>query len=378
VLRPEEAPAITGVDLRFFSGPVDADPSTREGLAPGAFTYVIAAVFDAADTDNPGGESLPSEPLTLYAPDVPDGIEVQLTWDAVLGADGVTEADRYRIYRTATPDSPVSTLALLAEVAAPDRSYIDQNPVAFLDATKAPLASGDLGAWRQLPATLNTARAAYGLALARDPSCTSYLYIVGGRAGAATESASYEYATFDVATGALGAFTQALGNGLGARREHALFVADGATSARINPAPGACESYVYASSGFSGATSFVTTIQEAAVQAGGALGTFTTALASGSSAQTFAGHAAFFSSDSAYVMGGASSTGTPPVASGDAQQAELSSGSVPNLGNFSSASSTLLVARYLPGFAREGAFFYLVGGASSAGVALSSTERNVR
>jgi hypothetical protein len=378
VLKPDEAPAITDIDLRFFAGPIDADPSTREGLAPGALHYVVAAVFGAMDTDNPGGESLPSETLTLHLPDVPEGVEIELTWDAVLGADGVTEASSYRIYRTAGPDSTIATLALLAEVAAPTRSFIDQNPAAFLDASKEPLTIGDLGEWRALPAGLNTARAAYGVAVADDPSCASYLYVIGGRTGVASESATYEYATFDTSTGALGAFTEATGVGMTARREHAVFVADGATSAFINPAMGTCESYVYASSGFSGGTSFVTTLQEAQVQAGGALGAFTSALASGGAPQQFAGHAAFFSSDGAYAMLGAGSTTTPPTAINVAQQAELSSGTVPDFGNFSSASGTPLVARYLPGFAREGALFYVIGGADSTGAALSSTERNAR
>jgi hypothetical protein len=378
VLRPEDAPVTSNVEVRFFGGPIDSDPSTREGLAPGALTYVIAAVFDGSDTDNPGGESLGGEPLTLYVPDVPDGVEVELRWDAVLGANGATEADAYRIYRTTMPDSPVSSLTLLAEVAAPTHVFLDRNPASFLDAGKHPLAVGDLGAWRRLPMSLTTPRAAYGIALASDPTCSPYLYIVGGRTAVASESSTYEYATFDVATGALGAFTQAAGLSLSARREHALLIADGTSSALINPAIGTCQSYLYASSGFSGAAAFVTTLQEAPVQAGGALGAFTSALSSGGSPQQFAGHAAFFSSDGAYVMAGAAGTTTPPAATNVAQQAEMAIGSVPNFGNFSSASNALLQARYLPGFAREGAFFYLVGGADSSGAALRSTERNVR
>jgi hypothetical protein len=378
VLRPEDAPVISGVELRYYGGVVDGDPETREGLAPGALSYAVSAVFADTDADNPGGESLPSEAITLYAPDIPDGVEVQLTWDEVLGADGVTEATSYRIYRTAVPNGPATSLALLAEVAAPTHAFIDQNPAVFLDADKQPLAIGDLGEWRELPAALNTARAAYGVAIARDPACAPYVYIVGGRTGVQTQSGTYEYATFDPVTGALGAFTQATGSSLGVRREHALFVADGDSSAFINPAAGTCLSYLYAAFGFTGATSFVTTIQEAQVQAGGGLGPFTNALASGASSQEFAGHAAFFSSDGAYVLAGAGSTGTPPAATNEARQAAMDGGSAPNLGNFSSASNALLRARYLPGFARQGAFFYLVGGADSAGVALRSTERNVR
>ncbi len=65
----------------------------------------------------------------------------------------------------------------------------------------------------------------------------------------------------------------------------------------------------------------------------------------------------------------------------DASQASMCTGTpctAPNLGNFSSASNNLGEARYLPGFARQGAFFYLIGGADANGDALSSTESNVR
>jgi hypothetical protein len=373
VLDPADAPEISDVDLRFFATP-DADPGTRDGLAPGAWTYVISAVLDPADTDNPGGESLRSEPITLYAPDVPDGVEVQLGWAAAFGADGTTEAVTYRIYRTTAPNSPITELRLLAEVAAPAHTFVDQNPAAFLDPDETPLAMGDLGEWRTLPDELNTPRASFGIALANDPDCDPYLYIVGGRADAATESATYEYASFDPVTGTLGAFAEATGTALTARRELAAFVADDQTSAQITPALG-CQSYLYASYGRTGASTFVTTIEEAPVTTGGALGAFSD---SGPAPQSFAGHAAFFSSDGAYVMAGASNAS---AAVDTAIQAAMCSGtgcSAPNLRNFSSASNNLLVARYLPGFVRQGAFFYLIGGADAAGVALASTESNVR
>lgn len=376
VLDPNEAPEVTDVDLRFFGGTVDSDPTTREGLAPGAWTYVISAVFAPGDEENPGGESLRSEPVTVYAPDVPDGVEIQLDWGAVFGFDDVTEAVTYRIYRTTAPDSPIASLRLLAEVTAPTHTYTDQNPATFEDADKAPLAVGDLGEWRTLPDELNSARAAYGIGLANDPDCDPFLYLVGGRTDAATESASYEYASFDPVTGDLGAFTEATGSGLTARRELAAFVADDQSSAEIEPAPGVCESYLYASYGQSGASTIVNTVQEAAVSVGGALGAFTNSGPSGSAAR--AGHAAFFSSDGAYLLGGRTSSS---AAIDDAVQAVMCTGAscdAPDLGNFSSASNNLEEPRYLPGFARQGAFFYLIGGADENGDALASTESNVR
>jgi hypothetical protein len=378
ILDPSDAPAVTDVDLRFYSTP-DADPDTRDGLAPGAYTYVVSAVYDGTDEDNPGGESLASEPVTIYAPDVPDGVEIEISWDPVSGTGG--PAVSYRIYRVLEADGPVSTLRQIAEISPPDPlTFVDLNPESFLDAEKAPLLPGDLGEWRTMPETLVSARAASGITLANDPNCDTYLYLVGGYDDGATESTTYEYATFDTLTGDLGTFSEAdaSGNGLAARRELASFVASDANSSMINPGSG-CEAYLYASSGFSGSgggTSWVNTIQDAPVESGGTLGTFTTSLNMGGSPQLYAGHAGFFSSDGVYVMGGAMNQGATPGATNVANQADMVS--VPNLSNFSSASNNLLQARYLPGFARRGAFFYLVGGADASGAPLTSTESNVR
>jgi hypothetical protein len=373
VLDPGAAPQLDSADMRFFVSP-DADPATRDGLAPGAWSYVVSAVFVASDADNPNGESLPSDPVTFYPPDVPDGVEVQLGWAAVHGADGVTEAAAYRIYRTTVPYSAVSSLRLLAQVASPVHTFVDRNPTALLDPDQQPLAVGDLGEWRTMPATLASPRAAYGLALANDSNCDPFVYVVGGRVGADTESATYEYASFDPGTGALGAFTQATGTELSARRELAVFVADERSSSLIAPTLG-CESYLYAAYGRSNAAGFVTSVQEAAVRPGGALGAFS---ASGPSAKSIAGHAAFFSADGAYVLAGA---GEAATATSTALRAGICTGNgctAPDLQSFSSSSSDLLDARYLPGFARDGALLYLVGGADARGEPLTSSERNVR
>ena len=359
--------------MRFYANP-DADPTTRDGLAPGAWSYAVSAVYAGSDADNPNGESLPSEPVTFYAPDVPDGVEVQLAWAAVHGSDGVTEAAAYRIYRATVPYSPVSSLRLLARVASPVHTFVDRNPAALLDPDQAPLALGDLGEWRALPATLESARAAYGLALANDSNCDPFVYAVGGRVGMDTESATYEYASFDPDTGALGAFTQAAGTALTARRELAVFVADDRSSSQIAPALG-CESYLYAAYGRSGAAGFVTSVQEAMVQAGGALGAFS---ASGASARSIAGHAAFFSGDGAYVLGGASDVAAAVRTSLHAAICTGSGCTAPDLQSFSSASNDLLDARYQAGFARDGALIYLIGGAGDHGEPLASSERNVR
>jgi hypothetical protein len=369
VLDPTKAPVVSNLDLRFFSTP-DSDPGTRDGLAPGAWTYVISAVYASADTDNPDGESLPSEPITLYAPDVPDGVEVQLDWAAAFGTGG-TEAAKYRIYRTTAPNSALSELRLLAEVSSPTHTFTDKK-APLLDAQKAPLASGDLGEWRTMPAAITTARAAYGLAIATAPNCDYYLYTIGGISGASTETASYDYATIDLQTGDIGAFTQvAAAAGLTARRELTAFVAD-ASNSKLT----ACNAELYAAHGHTGVATFVSTVLKTAVLAGGVLDTFTDAGPS----KSLAGAAGFFSSGTAYVAGGQTMGAAQAIH--DVIKADMCNGmggcNAPDLGNYNSAVEDLLSPRYLAGFARQAPFFYLIGGADENGNLLSSSEFNVR
>jgi hypothetical protein len=84
VLDPLEAPSIVDVDVEYGTG---------KELGGGTWVYRVAAIFPSTYDDNPGGESLASDPFVVRLPDVPDTLRVTLSWDAV------PEASGYRIYR---------------------------------------------------------------------------------------------------------------------------------------------------------------------------------------------------------------------------------------------------------------------------------------
>lgn len=370
VLRPLDAPQVTSIDVRFFSAP-DADPATRDGLEPGAWSYAVSARFADTDPVNPGGESLPSEVRTIYTPDVPDGVETELGWSPVFGADG-SPAVSYRVYRTLLPNEGSGGLRLLAEVAA--TSFVDLNLPDFADAATEALRDGDLGSWRLMPTRLATPRAAFGFGVATDASCTPYWYLLGGSTAAASESSSYDVALFDELAGEPGPFAtfDVAPAQLAARRELSLFVADtsNAPSVASTVAAGVCRSFLYAAYGVAGAGTgtFINNARVAEVGTGGLLGSWSSAVTASNAS---AGAVSFFAADGAYLVGGRNGSG--PTA--NAVQGAMRT--APQLGNWSDATADLSVPRELPASARLGAFLYIVGGWDGLSP-LASAEFNVR
>jgi hypothetical protein len=366
ILDPLAAPGITNLDLRFAG--------SGAGLEAGSWTYAVAAVFDATDAANPGGEGLPGEPVTLYAPEVPDGVEVELTWDTLLGADGSTPAAAYLIYRTRTVNGIAADLRLLAVVAgtaSPSHSFVDLNPAAFHDETKEPLRIGALGAWH-LAGLLNTPRAAYGFVEVAEAACPGRWYLFGGATDLAAQSLTYE--VLDTAGGVLGAPSQFTAAGtITARRELAVWAATNENSTASGL--GACQFYFYAGPGVSGASTAESTVRVATFTggAGGQLGDFAQAMTAPAPVG-YTGYAAFWSGSFAYALGGQRG-GNPSATVTDAA---WSLGAEPSLSNWNDAASGLNQARYLFGSTRAGAFVYLVGGLDGAGSASNTCEYNVR
>jgi hypothetical protein len=363
VLDPFDAPDIANVDLRFAA--------SGEGLEAGSWTYRVSAVFDALDERNPGGEGLPSEPVTMYAPDVPDGIEVELGWPTVLGADGVTPAVAYRVYRTLEVNgggSELRLLSLVTPVAGATQTFTDLNPEAFEDDAKRPLAVGDLGQWH-VAANLSTPRAAYGFAVNEQKGCIPRWYVFGGKTDVSTEALTYE--VIDITGDEIGGIAQFTAAGtISARRNLAVWIADSENSTASLTA---CHFYFYVGPGQSGASAGEITVRVATYSGGadGSVGNFAQAMGAGAPV-TWYGYAAFHSGSMAYSMGG----NRGGSVSNDVQDAGF--GTAPTLSNWNDAASDLQVARTFFGFTRLGAFNYLVGGVSDAGTALTSTELNVR
>lgn len=376
ILDPLAVPELVDVNLQFAA--------LGNGLAAGSWTYVISAVMPAADADNPGGETLPSEAVTLYAPEVPDGVEISLTWNTMYGADFMTPAAEYRIYRTVNPNEGAGELRLLAVIpgtAALTHSFTDINPIAFEDDTRAPLVIGQLGQWH-LFEHLTTPRASYGFVEVSDYSadgqelgCTPYWYVLGGITDATTESATYE--VIDISGGVLGTPVEfAAAGDLPARREHGIWVASEGNSTETTL--GTCEFYLYSGSGASGALAapvIVNTVRVAKYAAGpgGQLGAFGQAMQSGSLVN-YRGYGAFWSGDRAYNMGGWQAG----VVVNNVMDGRWTAITEPKIQNMTSSGQNLNQARALYGFTRIGNVVYIVGGVDNLGVVQTSSEYNVR
>jgi len=175
------------------------DSEAAAGMGPGVWIYRIAATFPSDDPNNPGGESLPGEPIVVQLPDL-EGLVLSVTWDAIPGATG------YRVYRTPAADAGVDSVALVG-------TTTGGGATTFTDAgaeagAETPLRFGSLGVWHEVGAGLNTPRQAHALVPAPHPTDDDLwvLYAAGGRgesAASAAPMASYEYSVLEVSPPAL-------------------------------------------------------------------------------------------------------------------------------------------------------------------------------
>jgi len=267
VLRVEDAPQITG-DLTIALAP--------DGVGPGRWYYRVSAVMSAADADNPGGETLPSEPLPITVPVwAPEDFQITLRWTPVPGAAS------YRVYRSVAADAPLSEVGRIGTTAAGSPASTADDVLALTDDGLAagaarPRVLGDLGAWIPLPA-LGTARADYGIAVAPDPANASvrHIYALGGVNAAGVELGTFEFLT--VTIGADGSHTvgswTAGADTFGAKRALAGFALNSFVTPLIDPFTATWIIAGPGTSPASGAAAYdVSRFQAAPVQAGGQLG----------------------------------------------------------------------------------------------------------
>jgi len=167
ILDPLATPELADLDITID------ESEGAPGLGGGVWIYRVAATFPGDDPNNPGGESLPGEPIVVQLPELP-GLTVTVRWDAIPGASG------YRVYRTSEAGQGVDQVALVASTVGGDgTSFADAGAVADGDP---PLPAGSLGVWRTLPVGLQTAREGHALVAAPHPSSAGvhFLYAAGG------------------------------------------------------------------------------------------------------------------------------------------------------------------------------------------------------
>jgi hypothetical protein len=333
-------------------GDIDIEPGAGTGLGGGIWNYRVAAVMDANDPDNPGGETLPSELVVIQLPNLNERLQVTLSWDRIPGAVS------YVVYRTPGPNQPSGQLELLATV--PDQveagSTIKYTDTGGTTSAGSPLPLGSTGTWRVL-ADLSTTRESPGVAFGSDPDVSGryYLYATLGRGGATPAPlGSYEFlgVTVDPATGqqtvdtawTAGAATTT------ARYQHSTYSVSSANASYVT----GNANYIYLGGGTTDGTQPVGILEAGLIQTGGQLGTFQSVNPSGIRAF---GHAAVTAANFLYVFGDG-----PPTTTINAGQ--LQQGSVPAVGAINANGAALLTARYLPGAALQGALIYVVGGSA--------------
>jgi hypothetical protein len=351
----ERAKILDRFDQPQVEAPAIAYPG---GLGRGVWTYQIVAVKDpTVDTDNPGGETLPSD--EIFAKLGMAG-NVTLTWSSVPGISG------YRVYRTAAANGRSLSEVFLADVTRTSTTYTD-NGTATPVLSRTDLRPGSPGVWVDLATTasstrLRHARVNAAATLAKDPSGSRFLYVVGGKGSCtATSSPSlmdcYEYAPIgnDARTGAFVAGASPLAS---PRQRFGLATLDNTTGP---PGYSSSQAFVLASGG-DGVTK-PQTIEYASVTAGGLLqwqpspnGSGYSATRDGSRSGVAGGHGfAFFGGSGGTYLNSTNVSGPVVISGATATWPSWSSGStslsVPGLGLF--------------GFTVESGYFYFVGGAST-------------
>ena len=372
VLSPDDAPKVSGVNLNL-------DSAATMQFEPGRYSYRISAVMAADYSDNPGGETLPSDSFMIQIPDISEEVGIILNWTEV--ADAVA----YRVYRTAAANQPGGSELLLAEVAAPNRSYTDDGSV--LPVGSGPLPLGAPGNFSALPG-MNTAREGFALATAVDPADTDtmYIYAMGGRDDSGTALNSVEYITVALQSGGaqqLGAAWTTGASDIGTPRwQLSAFVADSVTASRIVPAG---ETWIYAGGGVvaNPAGTLEPEVVALKVEAGGALGEVAEDRWDVGSMQPYrAGYAAIVFNDQLFAFGGANATANKEGSSVEMclDDTGICLGGAPepaDLANWNSIGLDLVDERYLLSSVGVSPFVFLVGGIDENWVPLATTEKTL-
>lgn len=344
ILDPAKVPGFDDLDIVKGGG---------TGLGKGTWVYRVAAVMGGSDPTNPGGETLPSEPIVVQLPDFAGKLKVTVKWTAVAGAAA------YRVYRSVMADSALGTEKQVGP---------DVTGTSFEDAGAAatglgPLPVGSTGAWVDLGKDLGAAREGAGIALAPHPTTAGqyYLYAMGGKSGG-TMLKTIEYLSIKAdgpADHTVGTWQTAgtqLGNG---RWQIGAYVASPQNSSNV-PAGTA---WVYAGPGLGMGSMVVRDIDAMTVGASGDLGSKVT-LAKDFSA---AGYGAVIANNYLFEFGGA--MGSPSTSSASGYICEVPpttggcTGPGPEVKNWNSLGGIdFMPGRYLMGSAVESAFIFILGG----------------
>jgi hypothetical protein len=349
VLSASDAPVITS-----------ADAGTAVGtLEEGTWYYMVSAVLDAADPDNPSGETAPSSEaiVTLGA----EG-SISLTWDPVTINSQAAVA--YRVYRTDEVNGSSHTEHMIAEVT--DTSYTDTGEAA---GTESPNYAGSTGVFTVLAETLGSPRWGHQAVLTHDENGDRYLYSLGGKdaeAGGYLDSA--EYAPIDE-NGLNAAFETTGATAMGYPRAFFSAVVEDRSNINTFPSDG---SRIWAMGGVTDGDT-TNSLEESDIANGGGNGAWTE---NGHTVQDAAGTMAVITNNKLFIVGGATNVNDTDFdnITPNGRDTEFDeNGDI--TGSINSTANSLLNPRAL-GIGLYGAgFIYFFGGTSDGQDALATTER---
>lgn len=373
ILDPLDVPGLPDLDL----------VPAKAGLAAGTWVYKVTGVRGPAYASDPGGETLPSDPLTVTLPALHGDnplIKVALTWPQM------KDVVSYNVYRTPGPGQAASQVELIGNVpagASPAVTFEDTGAQAM---TTTPLPIGALGKWHAT-SSLSMARVGAGAVAAPGPSDatseTFYLYVAGGADnamfGAGSLQDSYEWAqiTINKADGSqtVSPFTRPAASIGGGR----AFLSAYTASSTIKNAIPAGTTYVYFGTGQSDETANAKVIamvvgSVTTASTSGDLGTLASVAAANVSGAGYQAITGFL-----FTFGGYVSTTT--IANTNAAALcpsnSCASATAPALTNWNNGGGgTPIVPRALLASVIEEPFIYILGGTTATGPT-ASTERTV-
>lgn len=365
ILSPRETPEITDLDLALGTA----------GLEPGDYHYRVSATFDAGDTDNPGGESLPSDEFSLRIPSFPGKkVAVTLIFRAPVDALGAPLAGvaGYRVYRTAKAGDPSGSEVLLGTVTgASTLTFVDDG--SKTPGTEKPLPLGSTGNWLALP-NMPTKRSSLGVTSAFDPGAadTFYVYAIMGADSASTVTGSYDYLKVTIAANGRQTVDAAWKAGTTTnatpRDEFGTWLVDAGATKLITDTT----EWIYVGGGKLAGGTLTDVVDAAKVQAGGALGAWQTPMKGPNPAYFSAkasGYGVCAANDQLFVFGGFG--GSP---SAKTQSTTLAS-PLPNLDAWNAGGTlTLKAPRYLLSSTVQSAFIFVLGGKTDVDAASKTTE----
>jgi hypothetical protein len=355
ILSPRETPAIEDVDLVLGMA----------GLDTGEWHYRVSATFAASDTDNPGGESLPSDAFTIKLPAFANKkIAVTLVWKAPVDALGaeLQGVSGYRIYRTVKANDASGTEALLQSVTDPAKLTFTDDGTA-VPAPEQPLPTGSTGHWFQLP-KLGTKRSGLGVAAGDDPATPGkfYVYALLGKSDATTASASYEYLPVTIAPNGrqtvAAAWTAGAQPSASPRWQIGTWVANNAVSSLIK----APDTFIYLGGGLNGNDSKNNVIEAGKIGPGGDLGAISN-LPKDFPANS-SGYGVCAANGQLFVFGGGNGLPSTGAKSAFFDVADPVGNPPPGLtsNSWNNEGLTMTHGRYLLGSTVQSSFIFLLGG----------------